>query len=270
MTSTLDVFYFPAAVALGALHALEPGHAKALTASYLIGIKGTKRDSLVLGLSVALTHSIVVIAISAFGLYLGKEAFTGQATAWLEMGSGLVAIAIGSWMLWRRLAVGRVHAHADAHGHDDHGHHDDHEHEHEHEHEHHVHGQHHHAHLDDVAHAQAHAATLPEYAKKGEKPSLGQIIFFGAAGGMVPCPASITVMLIALSTNRAGLGIFTVLGFSLGLALSLVGIGMLIVTGLTKLSDTGRMSWLSRRAPVISASLVIVSGFFALFVAHKG
>ena len=39
MTDTLGIVYFPAAIALGALHALEPGHAKGLTAAYLIGIK---------------------------------------------------------------------------------------------------------------------------------------------------------------------------------------------------------------------------------------
>lgn len=82
---------------------------------------------------------------------------------------------------------------------------------------------HDHAHLDDIAHAQAHAATMPDYVKKGERPGLWQIIGFGAAGGMIPCPASITVMLLALSTGKAGLGVFTVLGFSLGLALALVG-----------------------------------------------
>src|ERR1700730_11533228 len=99
------LMYFPTAILLGALHAMEPGHAKALTAAYLIGIKGTKRDSVILGLSVAATHSIVVIAISMIGLWLGNEAFTGQATQWLERGSGIIAIAIGSWMLWRRLAL---------------------------------------------------------------------------------------------------------------------------------------------------------------------
>ncbi len=109
-TTTLDPVYFPAAVLLGALHALEPGHAKALTASYLIGIKGTKRDSVLLGLSVATTHSLVVILISGIGLWLGNEAFTGNATHWLERGSGFIAVAIGCWMLYRRLFVKR-HAH---------------------------------------------------------------------------------------------------------------------------------------------------------------
>ena len=128
---------------------------------------------------------------------------------------------------------------------------------------------HDHAHMDDAAHAAAHAATLPEYARKGERPSLAQIIAFGAAGGMIPCPASITVMLLALSTGKAGLGVLTVLGFSLGLAVALVGIGVIIVSGLSKLSETGRLSWVTKRAPVISASLVVASGIFALFFAHK-
>jgi nickel/cobalt exporter len=346
MADPLNIVYFPAAVALGALHALEPGHAKALTASYLIGIKGTKRDSIILGLSVAATHSIVVIVICSIGIWLGNEAFTGSATGWLERGSGLIAIAIGSWMLWRRLfRKGTAHDH----------HHESepitiagrhlqgtleivntplgekmrftstlpiHEGEliveiereenridllhldkspdnenvflsleipsepHEFsarlilshslkkldkfdfsmlEPEHHD-----HSHLDDIAHAKAHAETLPEYTKTGEKPSIWQIIMFGAAGGMIPCPASITVMLLALSSGRAAMGFLTVLGFSLGLALALVGIGLIVVMGLSKLSDNGRFAWITKRAPVISAGLVIVSGLFALVISQKG
>lgn len=348
MTDQLNIVYFPAAVALGALHALEPGHAKALTAAYLIGIKGTKRDSIVLGLSVAATHSLVVIAISAIGIWIGREAFAGQATHWLEMGSGVVALSIGSWMLWRRLSPKYRLKNHEHHHHDadpvsilgntikgsveiidsplgermrfisstliherellveiergnkienivltrisdttntylssiapaephefsakiicfgkykdsvqfemkepDGHHHDS------------------HSHLDDEAHTKAHAETLPEYAKTGERPSLGQIVFFGAAGGMIPCPASITVMLLALSTGRTGMGIFTVLGFSLGLAISLVGIGLIVVSGLSKLSNSGRFASLSAKAPIISACLVILSGFFALMIAIK-
>jgi len=41
--------YLPVAMMLGGLHALEPGHAKTLTAAYLIGIKGTRSDAVLLG-----------------------------------------------------------------------------------------------------------------------------------------------------------------------------------------------------------------------------
>ncbi len=349
MANPLSIVYFPAALLLGALHALEPGHAKVLTASYLIGIKGTKRDSVVLGLSVAATHSIVVILISVLGLWLGNEAFAGRATEWLERGSGLVAISIGSWMLWRRLSK-RFSSHA-------------------HEHHHHApdpitikvgdvdgvleiidtplgerfrftsasvssanefaveidrpsgverlnlekspdngkiylsgaapeepheftarfmrganvagnetfafsmkepegHAHEGHDHLDDIAHAKEHAADLPDYAKRGERPTTGQIIAFGAAGGMIPCPASITVMLLALAAGKTSLGLFTVLGFSMGLAITLVGIGVIVVSGLSRIQSSGRFVWITKNAPVVSAALVICSGLFALLVAH--
>src|SRR5690606_27627799 len=97
-----SLLYFPVALALGALHALEPGHAKTLTAAYLIGIKGTKRDALLLGLSVALTHSLIVIAISVTAIWLGRETFTQDVTHWLQIGSGVIVIVLGFWMLIRR------------------------------------------------------------------------------------------------------------------------------------------------------------------------
>jgi nickel/cobalt exporter len=214
MNGSIHPIYFPAAVLLGALHAMEPGHAKALTASYLIGIKGTKRDSVILGLSVATTHSIVVILISAIGIWLGNEAFTGKATEWLETGSGLVAVGIGCWMLWRRLFVKRKSAPL-------------------------------HHHHDRHRHPSNPAEALGILLQGGQSPE-------------------------ALSTGSAGLGVLTVLGFSLGLAVALVGIGMIIVSGLSKLSETGRLSWATQKAPVVSAALVIVSGLFALLIAHKG
>ena len=355
MADVLSTVYFPTAVALGALHALEPGHAKALTAAYLIGIKGTKRDSIVLGLAVAATHSCVVVGISAFALWVGREAFAGEATHWLEVGSGAVAVSIGVWMLQRRL---RQRRRAGSRDHHDHHHHHDHHAsdpqpikgrdlvgvieivetpigerlrfaasrvlklrnlearicrpggrleilgmiqsplapkiymsnaspEEPHEFAASLHAEtdagadsavfemrepkghgHDHALMDDDEHARAHAATLPAYVENGERPSTLQILAFGAAGGMVPCPASITVMLLALSVGKTSNGLFAVLGFSLGLATTLVGVGLLVVTGLSRVAtSTGRVAWLTQRAPVLSSCLVIVSGLFALSMA---
>ena len=122
--------------------------------------------------------------------------------------------------------------------------------------------------MDEDEHARAHAATIPDYAKRGQRPSLPQILAFGAAGGLVPCPASVTVMLLALSIGRVGMGMFTVAGFSLGLALALVGVGLLVVAGISRLGSTGRFAWFSRRAPIISAGVVILSGLASLIVAH--
>ncbi|MCM2277588.1 MAG: sulfite exporter TauE/SafE family protein [Oligoflexia bacterium] len=311
----LSWVYFPTAVALGALHALEPGHAKTLTAAYLIGIKGTRRDAFLLGLSVAFTHSLVVIAIAAGALWVGQEAFTKDVTHYLQLGSGVLVVALGSWMLFKRLRQmrraqmrarsrvpgreGEVHAayqiafvpasphvsrpvsqsvamtfkplSSGAHSHHHHGH--DHGHDHHHGYDHgHAHDHHDHDHdhdlMTDDEHARAHAATIPDYAKRGERPSWQQILAFGAAGGMIPCPASITVMLLALSIGKVASGLLAVAGFSLGLALALVGIGLMVVAGLNRLSHTGKFDWLSAQAPVLSAGVVILSGVAALVFAH--
>lgn len=346
--------YFPTALLLGALHALEPGHAKTLTAAYLIGIKGTKRDAFFLGLSVALTHSIVVIGISVIALWIGKESFTQDVTHWLQIGSGVVVVLLGAWLMLKRIIqMKRANYHHHAHGapepihikselvigtlqivetnqgerfrfdvesisrndltyrviinrpeglevlvlvkdtnassyfsevapnephefsaefeinYNDKKHevipfemHEPHDHHHAHD------DEHDHSMMSDDEHARAHAATIPEYAKKGERPTIWQIITIGAAGGMIPCPASITVMLLALSIGKFGAGLFAVAGFSLGLAITLVGIGLVVVAGLSKLQGTGRFNWVSKNAPTISAGVVMLSGLAALLFAH--
>lgn len=353
-----SLFYLPSAIVLGALHALEPGHAKTLTAAYLIGVKGTKWDAVLLGLSVAVTHSAVVVALAVVGVWVGREAFTDEAMFWLQLASGAVVILLGGYLLYRRWPKARTpaaddHSHPHPHapepfrfagewaagtlavvdtpagerfrldlsspapvsaatvrimrtlnaveehalvrqpdgswvseaapaephefdalleleadgrrqelafrmtepgGHDHDGQHHDHD----------------HLDADEEAHARAHAATLPEYVRRGERPTAWQVMAFGAAGGLVPCPAAVTVMLLAVSVNRAGNGLVMVLGFSLGLAVTLVGIGLAVVTGLNALGSRGRFGWLSRRAPLVSAAVVVLSGVAAIVVALSG
>ena len=228
--------YFPAAVVLGGLHALEPGHAKTLTAAYLIGIKGTKRDALLLGLSVALTHSIVVVGLAVIAIFIGAETFSEAATRWLHLGSAVAVITLGVWMLASRWLHQRKY-------HGGHG------------------NEHSHSHSD----GHSHHHSIPEYAERGERPTFIQIALFGAAGGMLPCPASVTVMLLAVSTGRMVSGVVAVSGFSLGLASTLVGVGMVVVSGVSRFSSSsGRLHWISKNAPTLSAIMVIVSGVAAL------
>ncbi|MBX7143705.1 MAG: sulfite exporter TauE/SafE family protein [Oligoflexia bacterium] len=246
----ISILYFPTALALGALHALEPGHAKTLTAAYLIGIKGTKTDAALLGVSVAFTHSIIVIGLSVLAVLLGREAFTDEATYALALGSSVLVIVLGVWLLSKRLRVKPKPSYSVSQHHHGHGH----THHHQHDHE----------HLSDDEHARAHAQTLPDYVYSGERPSKLQVIAFGAAGGLVPCPAAISVMLLSLSMSQSEKGLVLVLGFSLGLALTLVGIGLLVVSGIGQLSASKHFSQFGRKAPVIAAALVIFSGLLGL------
>lgn len=259
----LSLFYFPSAIVLGALHALEPGHAKTLTAAFLIGTKGNKMDACVLGLSVAFTHSIVVVGLSVIAVLLGRETFTAEASFYLASGSSIIVILLGAWLLYRRIKqlTRKSPLQVVAHTPTPHQHHI---------HYHGGHGHHHgHAQMSDDEHARAHAAALPAYVQNGERPSLMQIIAFGATGGLVPCPAAISVMLLALSVSNSGMGLFLVLGFSLGLAITLVGVGLLVVTGVTQLADSGLFSRYSRFIPAVAASLVMLSGLMGLILSLK-
>src|SRR5262249_17534355 len=56
--------YLPLAALLGALHALEPGHAKSLMAAYIVAIRGTTSQAATLALSAAVGHTIVVWALA--------------------------------------------------------------------------------------------------------------------------------------------------------------------------------------------------------------
>jgi len=220
--------YFPVAFVLGGLHALEPGHAKTLTATYLIGIKGTIRDAMVLGVSVAATHSVVVIGLATIAVFSGIESLSERALAILHVVSAIIVIGIGIWMLGSRLFRRRHSGHSDC----GHGHHHD----------------------------------LPQYAKEGGRPTLLQIVSFGVAGGMLPCPASVTVMMLALATGKALAGLAAVLGFSLGLAVALVGVGMAVVLGVRRIERNRMVATLFRYAPITSALLVIASGIVALVI----
>src|SRR6185295_17050687 len=118
--------YLPLAVVLGALHALEPGHAKSLMAAYIVSIRGTASQAAMLGLSAAAGHTIVVWALAILGLMLGNALIVEQAEPWLTLLSGFLVMALAARMLW---GLRRAHAHKHGHSHDhDHAH--DHPHDH--------------------------------------------------------------------------------------------------------------------------------------------
>ncbi len=258
----LSPLLFPTAVLLGALHALEPGHAKTLTAAYLLGTKGTPRDAIVLGLSVATTHSIIVVGLALVAVVIGRESFTEDANYLIALASGAIVTLLGCTLVTRRLSMLRrspitpcTQQQARHYGilaptlsatRGDH---------------------HHHEHLSDDEHARAHAAQLPAYVHRGERPTLGQIVLFGAAGGLVPCPAAVSVMLLSLTVRESFTGLLLVAGFSLGLAVTLVGIGLLVVSGIGWLSNHQHFSGFSRYAPLLAAAMVVVSGVVAIAAA---
>jgi nickel/cobalt exporter len=112
------------AMALGAAHAVSPGHGKTLVAAYLIGSQGSMRHAATLGITVAATHTAGVFVLGAATLLIGQFLVPERVIEWLSIGSGALVVLLGAGLVFRALRGARADA---AHGH---------EHPHSHEHRH--------------------------------------------------------------------------------------------------------------------------------------
>lgn len=112
------------------------------------------------------------------------------------------------------------------------------------------------------AHERAHANDIRKRFANRDV-TTGQIILFGLTGGLIPCPAAITVLLLCLQVKEVALGAVLVLCFSIGLALTLVTVGAAAAIGARQASN--RWPWLgtvARRAPYLSSVLIIAVGIY--------
>ena len=266
--------FIPSAILLGALHGLEPGHSKTMMAAFIVAVRGTLKQAVLLGLAATVSHTAVVWLVTMAGLWFGRGWNAQTSEPWFQLISGGLIVLIACWMLARTWRESRSHTHTHDHTHDhDHTHEHEHEHEHEHHHDRHLAHQHHpHAHqpsrvaADDWqdAHQRAHAQAINRRFN-GQRVTTGQIVLFGLTGGLIPCPASITVLLICLQLKKFSLGATLVLGFSVGLAITLVASGAIAALSLKHVANRWPgLNDLSRKAPWISGTLIMVVGFYML------
>lgn len=257
--------FIPSAILLGALHGLEPGHSKTMMAAFIVAVRGTLKQAVLLGLAATVSHTAVVWLIAMAGLWFGRGWNAQTSEPWFQLISGIAIVLIACWMLWRTWRESQPHTHHDHH----------HEHEHHHEHDHHHEHNHYYEHASSSAaplvaeewqdaHQRAHAQEINRRFD-GRQVTTGQIVLFGLTGGLIPCPASITVLLICLQLKKFSLGATLVLGFSVGLALTLVASGAIAALSLKQ--ATRRWPWLndvSRKAPWFSGLLIIVVGIYMM------
>jgi nickel/cobalt transporter (NicO) family protein len=244
---------------LGASHAALPGHGKTVMAAYLAGKHGTVRDAMTVGATVTFTHTAGVLAL---GLLVSvSTSVAGESVVgWLGALSGLLIAGIGAGLL-RSAFGGLRHGHADGHPHDlgDHGHGHDHSHDHDHRGHHtHTHDREHrdHQHRHPDGHRQEHRARN-RYSRRA-------LVGMGMAGGLVPSPSALVVLLGAVALGRTAFGVTLVLGYGVGMAAMLTAAGLLLV----KLGNTGGRAlrtwrWggrLSAYTPAGTALLVLIVG----------
>ena len=102
----------------GALHALSPGHGKAMVAAYLIGTRGTARHAIGLGAIVTVTHTIGVFMLGFVTLLLSQYILPEDLYPWLNLVAGLLVVTVGLGVLRSRVRHARAHHHHHHHHHD--------------------------------------------------------------------------------------------------------------------------------------------------------
>jgi nickel/cobalt transporter (NicO) family protein len=230
------------ALALGALHALAPGHGKTIMAAYLLGLRSSLSQALLVASTVTLTHTAGVLALGV-ALSASTALAPERLYPWLGLASGLLLASVGVTLL-RRAVRAAPHRHPHPHPH--------------------PHGHHTHApgHTDAPGHAESHPRS----------PGWRSLMSVGFAGGLVPSPSALVVLLGAIALGRAWFGVLLVLAYGAGMALTLTGAGLLLVRVRAALdrrtARRGRtrprlgLAGLSRALPFASAATIVVVGLF--------
>src|ERR1700704_5915773 len=91
-------FFIPTAILLGALHGLEPGHSKTMMAAFIIAIRGTVGQAVLLGLSAGISHSLLIWVLAAGALHYGSKWNAENIEPYLQIGSAVAILALALWM----------------------------------------------------------------------------------------------------------------------------------------------------------------------------
>ncbi|MFF8969199.1 sulfite exporter TauE/SafE family protein [Streptomyces sp. NPDC014995] len=292
------------AVGLGAMHAVAPGHGKTLMAATAAarGGRARMRDVLPLAASVTVTHTLGVVALGL--LVTAGSAAAPSVIAWLGLASGALVLCAGATLVrraWHNRQHGHGHGHGHAHGHtrphehttaparelalvggpENHTHHghgghdgpkDEHGHKHGPDHgPDHGHGDHHH-HGHTHTHTHTHGGSTHTHSTA---PTLRGTILLGFAGGLVPSPSAVVVLVGAAALGHAWFGLLLVVAYGVGLALTLTAAGFAVVrlgSGAARFLDRGPRwtthpvaALVRRNVPLWSALLVVALGAGLVF-----
>lgn len=215
-------FALAVAFGIGVGHAFGPGHGKTVMAAYLMGGGAGIRHAAGVGVAVSVMHTVSVVGLGVVLLSVGWAARPERVFPWLSLAAGLAVLAVGVGLCRRRFGAGHTHHHG--HGNADHG----------------AHGH---------GHGHAHPAPL----------SWRGLLALGGSGGLYPSPSALVLLLSAVTLGRTGVGLALVGAFSLGLAATLTGVGVLLVAGRDAVSrhrlTRPLLGWLPRVGALVLVAL---------------
>ena len=270
-----------AALLLGAVHALSPGHGKTIVGAYLIGSRGTPRHAVFLGTTVTITHTLGVFVLGFATLYASRFIVPERLFPILSMLSAVMVLGMGILLLVQRTraaypaltvakrgstvfhpvaaaagpASGRGLIFAQTQG-LDHGP------GHAHDHRHHHGSGHAHSHADGTLHSHGGGAMhshLPPGAS-GEKITWRSLLTLGISGGLVPCPSAMVLLLAAVALNKTAYGMLLVVAFSVGLAITLTAVGLAFLYARNRFRKPARGARWPQLLPMVSAGMITILG----------
>lgn len=198
------------AFVLGAGHAAAPGHGKTVMAASLIGTRGRVRHAMILGLSIAISHTAGVLVLGSI-TFAASAAFAPEAVfPYLAALSGLIVTAIGVWIVFAWGTTNTTRSRSDrVHAHDhDHDQRDDSR-----------------PVVPDEPHS--HGFGSHTHGVVGDREITWKLLAtLGLSGGLVPSVSAILLLLAAINIGRMGVGLVLILMFGIGMATTLVGVGI--------------------------------------------
>jgi nickel/cobalt transporter (NicO) family protein len=264
------------AFALGAGHALTPGHGKTLMAAYLVGARGTPIHAVGLGLSVTVSHTLGILVIAA--LVVGAQGLLAPDVV-VRAAPAIAAVTIaglGGWMLVsevrkragaRRRAAAQAHEHEHAHAHGlDHAHPIEPEQGHDHGHD----------HADEAPSGAAHShggVTHSHVPPAGATLTWRGLFALGLAGGLIPSTSALFILLGSIVAGRPAFGFVLVVVFGLGMAVVMTAIGLATVVArgrLDRMPATSGVGRLTRQLPLVAAVVVLAFGVYLSIQAIGG
>jgi ABC-type nickel/cobalt efflux system permease component RcnA len=248
------------AVAIGAGHALTPGHGKTLMAAYLVGSRGTAVHAVGLGLSVAVSHTLGIVALALIIVGAGSVLPPDVVYRVTPVIAGVSIVAIGGWMLVgevrrRATPLARTAAGAPApepghhHPHDGHDGHDD-------------------------AAAHSHGGLRHSHLPAaGSTLSWRGLFVLGLAGGLIPSTSALLILLGSIAAGRPAFGLLLVVAFGLGMAAVMTGVGLAMTFArgrLDRVRSRSRLGRVAAVAPLVASVAVLGLGIVLTWQAVAG
>ncbi|MDA1362818.1 hypothetical protein O1R50_24590 [Glycomyces luteolus] len=252
-SAALDYALWPIAIGIallvGAAHALRPGHGKTLVAAYLVAERGRWMHAVALAVIMAGLHTVSVLVIGlVWWAVAGERAGSIEPVAvWARLAAALLVLGVGAVVLrrqWRSFHLRRSQSHDQAHsGHRHGGNRANVRHDHGHDEEH----GHHHRPLDGV-----------------EPWSWAGLLGIASAGALVPSPAAFLILVSGLLTGRAALAVVMVACFGIGLGVTVLAVGFMVISGREWLGRKAKanrpLARFGALAPLLGAAVVVCGG----------